>query len=446
MRDFKERIDQALAGDPLTEDAIALRFSERHKHDLRYVNERATWFKWDGARWCAEKTRLVFDLVRNDCRADGVEYGNGKPPKGVASAKTVAVVERLVSADRRQAAPAEGWDANIWSFNTDAGTVDLRTGGVCPHEAAALITKISGVAPDKSCATPLWDAFLARVTANEPELIGFLQRMAGYSLTGSTQEHALFFLYGIGANGKTTFLNALAACMGEYHKTAPIETFTAAALDRHPTDLAGLCAARLVTAVETEEGRRWAESKIKSLTGGDRISARFMRQDFFEYTPQFKLIIAGNHKPGLRSVDEAIRRRFNLIPFTVTIPLAERDPDLPQKLKAEYPGIMAWMIEGCLEWQRIGLTPPKIVTDATAAYLEGEDAVAAWIDEAGQRDPNAWQTSSELYASWAAWAQKSGEHAGSLKRFLSVFEAKGFVPERHMTGRGFRGLRLFPTC
>ncbi|MGA7163171.1 MAG: phage/plasmid primase, P4 family [Pseudolabrys sp.] len=147
--------------------------------------------------------------------------------------------------------------------------------------------------------------------------------------------------------------------------------------------------ARLVTAVETEEGRRWAESRIKSLTGSEKISARFMRQDFFEFLPQFKLIIAGNHKPGLRSVDEAIRRRFNLIPFTITIPPSERDELLPEKLKAELPGILAWMIRGCTDWLERGLSPPQMVTEVTAAYLESEDAVAAWIEDCAARDPNA---------------------------------------------------------
>ena len=168
--------------------------------------------------------------------------------------------------------------------------------------------------------------------------------MAGYALTGVTHEHALFFACGTGGNGKSTFLNAIASCVGDYHRAAPIETFTESNNDRHPTDLAGLRGARMVTAIETEEGRHWAESRIKTLTGGDKIAARFMRQDFFEYTPQFKLLIAGNHKPSLRSVDEAIRRRLHLIPFVVTIPPAERDAELPDKLESERPGILAWMI------------------------------------------------------------------------------------------------------
>jgi putative DNA primase/helicase len=269
--------------------------------------------------------------------------------------------------------------------------------------------------------------------------------MAGYCLTGSTHEHALFFCYGTGANGKTTLVNAITNCVGDYHRTAPIETFTQSHNDRHPTELAALRGARLVTAIETEEGRRWAESKIKALTGGNTIAARFMRQDFFEYVPQFKLLIAGNHKPGLRSVDEAIRRRFNLLPFTVTIPPAERDETLPEKLKAELPGILAWMIGGCTEWREHGLDPPTVVSAATTAYLEAEDAINAWLEDCCDRNPQAWHKSAELFASWSSWATRSGEFIGSLKRFVQQLEEKGVVPQRDRSeGRGFRGLRIKP--
>ena len=176
--------------------------------------------------------------------------------------------------------------------------------------------------------------------------------MRAIRLPAQPRSTRCFSATGSAPTARRTFLNAITACAGDYHRAAPIETFTASNHDQHPTDLAGLRGARLVTAIETEEGRRWAESRIKALTGGDKIAARFMRQDFFEYTPQFKLIIAGNHKPGLRSVDEAIRRRFNLIPFTVTIPPDERDQQIGDKLKAEWPGILAWMIAGCADWQR----------------------------------------------------------------------------------------------
>lgn len=170
-----------------------------------------------------------------------------------------------------------------------------------------------------------------------------------------------------------------------------------------------------------------------------------MRQDFFEYTPQFKLVIAGNHKPGLRSVDEAIRRRFHLVPFTVTIPPAERDPNLREALKAEWPGIAAWMIEGCLEWQRIGLKPPAAVLDATAAYLEAEDAMSAWIDDCCSRDPSSWGFANELFQSWKLWAEAAGEFVGSAKRFGQNLETRGFPSQRKRDGRGYVGIDLLRT-
>jgi putative DNA primase/helicase len=232
--------------------------------------------------------------------------------------------------------------------------------------------------------------------------------------------------------------------LGDYHRVAAIETFTVSNSDRHPTDLAGLRGARVVSASETEEGRRWAEAKIKQLTGGDRIAARFMRQDFFTYQPAFKLIIAGNHKPSLRSVDEAIRRRFHLVPFAVTIPEDERDLELTKKLKSEWPGILAWIIQGCLEWQKIGLRPPPAVREATDAYLESEDAIAAWLDEMCERDPNAWESSMAIFASWSAWAAAAGEYVGSQKQLTQKLEKRGFVGKRTNKSQGMLGLRILP--
>ena len=225
-----------------------------------------------------------------------------------------------------------------------------------------------------------------RSLAAMPSCRGFLARVAGYGLSGSTREHALFFLYGTGANGKGTFLNTLTAILGDYARVAGMETFTESHSDRHPTELAMLRGARIVTAQETEEGRRWAESRIKALTGGDPITARFMRQDFFTYTPQFKLLIAGNHKPGLRNIDEAIRRRFHLLPFTIRIPPECRDAKLFERLKAEWPAILAWAIRGCLAWQADGLRPPAAVIDATAEYFDDEDGFGRWLAECCVRE------------------------------------------------------------
>ena len=362
-----------------SDEALALRFAERHATDLRYVTVWGRWLEWDGHRWRFDDTLRAYDLVRHICREAAAHANKPSVAIALASGKTVAAVERLAKADRRIAATIDQWDADPWLLNTPGGIVDLRTGNMRPACPQDYCTKITAVPPGGDC--PTWLAFLERVTGGDRDLIGYLRRVCGYALTGITREHALFFLYGTGANGKSVFVSTVAGILAGYHTTAPIETFTASQSERHPTDLAGLRGARLVTAVETEEGRRWAESKIKTLTGGDKISARFMRQDFFEFIPNFKLAIAGNHKPGLRSVDEAIRRRLNLIPFAVTIPPVERDLELAEKLKAEWPGILAWMINGCLQWQANGLQRPEAVKAATASYLEAEDGFAAWIED-----------------------------------------------------------------
>jgi putative DNA primase/helicase len=250
------------------------------------------------------------------------------------------------------------------------------------------------------------------------------------------------FGYGTGANGKGTFLNTLSGVLAGYAAVAPMDAFTASPNDRHATELATLRGARLVTAQETEEGRRWAESRIKALTGGDPITARFMRQDFFTYQPQFKLFVAGNHKPGLRRVDEAIRRRLNLVPFTVTIPTAERDSGLPDKLKAEWPGILQWMIEGCLEWQAKGLAPPAAVLIATDNYLQAEDAISNWIRERCKRIEYGGTESSRLYSDWCNWSKAAGEDPGSQKRFSQALEDKGYVKDPKARRATFRGIAL----
>jgi putative DNA primase/helicase len=439
---FAERLKAEAEDRPpaFSDEAIALRFAVRHHDDLRFVAAWSKWLAWDDARWRFDDTLHAFDLARHICREAAAECNRGKTAVAIASAKTVTAVERLARADRLLCATVHQWDTDPWLLNTPDGVVNLRTGEANPHRAADYATKITAVGPRGEC--PRFLAFLDRIAAGDTQLIAYLRRVFGYALTGLTQEHALFFAYGTGANGKSVLLSTVAGILGDYHRTAPIETFVASNGDRHPTDLAGLRGARLVTATETEEGRRWAEAKIKQLTGGDTISARFMRQDFFEYRPAFKLAIAGNHKPSLRSVDEAIRRRFHLIPFAVTIPPEERDGELVEKLKAEWPGILAWLIDGCLEWQAEGLRPPQSVLDATEAYLSAEDAIAAWIDDRCERDATAWASSNDLFRSWAAWAEASGEQAGSQKRLTQTLESRGFHRHRMNHGQGLYGLRI----
>jgi putative DNA primase/helicase len=423
-----------------SDESLALTFAERHADDLRFVVKFGQWLSWTGQYWRLDDTLHAFDLSRAICREAAASCNKLNTATGVASAKTVAGVERLAKADRRMAATADQWDTDPWLLNTPGGVIDLRTGNMRPHRPDDYMTKVTTVAPGGAC--PIFYTFINRITGGDVDLGNYLKRLFGYGLTGITREHVLAFLYGRGANGKSVLLGTVAGIMGDYHTTAPIETFTASHSERHPTDLAGLMGARLVTASETEEGRRWAESKIKTLTGGDRVKARFMRQDFFEYIPQFKLVIAGNHKPGLRNVDEAIRRRFHLVPFEVTIPPEERDPELAEKLKAEWPGILGWIIEGCSEWQRDGLAPPEAVKAATAEYLNAEDAVAGWIADCCERTPSAFEATVDLYQSFAAWCERSGEFAGARKHFREKLILQGLTEKNTSVARGFVGLRL----
>jgi putative DNA primase/helicase len=425
-----------------TEDALALSFTRRYHQDWRYVAAWGKWLVWDGQRWRSEETLAATDLTRHVCRHASVKSKNPKVAAKLAASSTVSGVERLARADRRHAATTEEWDADPWLLNTPGGVIDLRHGRMRPHDRKDRMTRITTATPKGDC--PAWRQFLDEVTGGDKDLQAYLQRMVGYALTGSTREHALFFLYGTGANGKSVFVNTIATILGDYATNAPMDTFMETRTDRHPTDMAGLRGARFVAAIETEQGRRWAESKVKSLTGGDKISARFMRQDFFEFFPQFKLFVAGNHKPAIRNIDEAMKRRLHLVPFTVTIPPEKRDKHLQQRLLAERDGILAWALEGCLAWQRLGrLDPPQRVMDATDEYFEAEDALGRWLDENCVRDPNAKSLSADLFNDWKQWAEAAGEFIGSQRRFSDLLITRGLENWRNSVGaRGFKGIGL----
>ncbi|ALD91897.1 hypothetical protein CR3_2705 [Cupriavidus gilardii CR3] len=425
-----------------TEDALALAFTRRYHRDWRYVAAWGRWLVWDGRRWRNEETLAATDLIRGVCRHAALQADNPKLAAKLATSGTVGGVERLARADRRHAATTAEWDADPWLLNTPGGVVDLRTGRLRAHDRADRMTKITTATPGGDC--PTWRRFLAEVTGGDADLQAYLQRVSGYCLTGSTREHALFFLYGTGANGKSVFVNTLATILGDYAASAPMDTFMEARGDRHPTDMAGLRGARFVSSIETEQGRRWNESKVKAITGGDKVSARFMRQDFFEYTPQFKLVIAGNHKPAIRNVDEAMKRRLHLIPFTITVPPERRDKHLQQKLLAERDGILAWALEGCLAWQRLGrLDPPPQVVAATEEYFEAEDALGRWLEERCVREANAKSLTAELFTDWKQWAEAAGEFVGSQRRFSDLLITRGVEKWRNAAGiRGFRGVGL----
>ena len=444
MHDVADDVDPVVSSDESvwgTEDALALSFTRRYHRDWRYVAAWGRWLVWDGQRWRTEDTLAATDLIRSVCRQTAVRADNPKVAAKLASASTVGGVERLARADRRHAATTDEWDADPWLLNTPGGVVDLKTGRKRANDRADRMTKITTATPGGDC--PQWMAFLSDIAGGDVDLQAYLQRMVGYCLTGVTSAHALFFLYGTGANGKSVFANVISTILGDYAATASMDTFVETRGDRHPTDLAGLRGARFVTAIETEQGRRLNESKVKAITGGDKISARFMRQDFFEYTPQFKPVIVGNHKPAIRNIDEAMKRRMHMIPFTVTIPPERRDGRLTEKLLAERDGILAWAVTGCLSWQREGLKPPASVVSATEEYFEAEDALGRWLEERCVREPNAKSLTAELFTDWKQWAETSGEFIGSQRRFSDLLITRGLEKWRNSVGvRGFQGIGL----
>lgn len=425
---------------PISEDDIALSFADVHSAGIRYVDEWARWLEWRDGSWHVDKTISVFDLIRCHVRSYAGSLPNQDARK-LTNAKTVAAVEKLAKSDRRIAASADVWDADDWLLNTPGGVVDLRTGALRQAAPGDYMTKRTAVAPGGDC--PMWRAFLRKSFGGDASLISFVQRVLGYTLTGSTQEEALFFGHGNGGNGKGVLMKTTAKIMGDYAKNATMATFAQTKNEQHTTDLARLRGARLVTASETESGQQWAEAKIKTLTGGDTITARFMRSDNFEFEPKFKLIIAGNHKPRLKNVDEAIRRRFYLIPFTIDIPKEERDEHLKESLQAEWPGILAWMIEGCLAWQRQGLDAPESVLAATNKYLQGEDATLTWLAERCEKGIDFKSEGDALFNSWAFWAKDAGETIGTKRNFYETLEQHGYKHTRSNTGKhSFVGIQV----
>ena len=426
-----------------SDEALATQFADDHEEDLLYVSSLAMWVIWNYNRWRPDDTLRGFSDVRKACRAAAARCNDLKLAKAIASAATVAAVERLARADQRLAARPTDFDADPWVINTPEGLIDLRTGDIRQARREDMVTKMTAVGPGRACT--LWREFLRRITDGNSELERFIARSFGYALTGVTREHALFFDYGLGASGKTVKNETFAGLLGDYAMAAPIEMFTASKFERHSTDVAALQGARFVTASETEAGRALAEARIKLLTGGETISARRMRRDNISFKPQFKLFITGNHKPRIASHNEAMARRIHLTPFEVTIPQHERDPKLGERLVEEWPGILSWALDGCLEWQRIGLAPPGVVRDATARYIEAEDTFGKWLGIATDSDPNSVAKTSDLFGSWRSYALEAREEIGTLKDFTEVMEARGFVNKHTREGNRWLGLKIRET-
>jgi len=349
--------------------------------------------------------------------------------------------ERMARADPDLAVTSEEWDRDLFMLGTPGGVVDLRSGKLLESCPSYRITKITSATPTRG--TPKrWLAFLNDATGGDREMIDFIQRWLGYCLTGDTREHVLLFVHGGGGNGKSVLLNTVTRILGDYAVTAAMETFTATRGEKHTTDVAMLRGARVVTASETEEGKAWAEARIKQMTGADPITARFMRKDNFTFIPQFKLTIVGNHAPAIKNVDEAMRRRFRVIPFDRK-PVSP-DRMLERKMEEEWPLILQWMIEGCLRWQEKGLPVPSIMQEATDTYFEEQDVVGQWIKQYCEVGPGKWEPVATVFKNWKAFAIASGEDPGSAKSFGGSLERRGFKRGKSPDGnsRAFKGLAL----
>lgn len=352
-----------------------------------------------------------------------------------------------IEASMRMAQPhmscrAEHLDADPMLLGLPSGVLELDTGVHREHRHGDLITKVAGADYNPKATAPTWERFIAEIMDGDAELIDFLQRVCGYCLSAKRGEHLLLVLWGGGANGKSTFLGALQYVMGDYASTAAPGLLIAKGSNEHPTGLADLQGRRLVIVSETGEAGKLNEEQVKALTGGDRISARRMRQDFYQFDPTHQLILQTNHRPRVTGNDEGIWRRLRLVPFTVTVPPERRDPTLPDKLQAEADGILAWAVEGWRKYQADGMPTPDKVKAATAEYRDASDQVGAFLGECTEPHDEASATAAGLYAAYKDWCQDNGERHRPQRDFGMRLTERGF--ERYRTGGGYkwRGLAL----
>lgn len=429
--------------EPFSEDHLATAFARAHENDLRYCAIVGKWFHWSGSRWEREETLLAWEKVKRVLRQAAAKIDDSPSFKRslLSKNKTVAV-ETLARSDRRMAVRIEEFDADPMLLNTPDGVVDLRTGETMEHDPRRYMTKQTAVAPEAG-EPERFVEFLTWATGGDAEFVAYLRRIMGYCLTGSTKEHALFFVHGAGGNGKSVLQEIMQWLLADYAVSTSFDTLAATQQAHHPTDLASMKGARLVMAPETEANQQWAEAKIKRMTGGDRIAARFMRQDFFEYTPQFKLFVVGNHRPGFANVDKAIRRRIHLLPFTQEVAPDKVDRDLAETLKREEGGkILAWAIAGASDWLARGLAAPAVIGGATDEYLESEDVVKLWLDECTE---NQGQTDfATLYQCYDIWCRNMNERPLTARKFGAQLKDRGWPSEHGTGGTKVRAMQLSP--
>lgn len=424
-----------------SESGMARAWVEKHGEDWRYTAKWKAWHQWDGKTWVLDERNHVTWTIDEHCREQQAISDLTPTQKNrICTVKNFYAINVLSGANPKCATKPDEWDADPMMLGTPDGVIDLTTGKLIEAEREQLISKKTSVAPIPG-PHPWWDSVLGRAHKGDQNVAQFIQRWCGYMLTGDTREERFLFIHGAGGGGKSKFLTPLVEIMGDYARTAKIESFTAKERAEHSEEVARLVGARLVTASETEDGSRWNEGRIKQLTGRDKIAARHMHQSTFEFQPQFKLLFIGNHKPALRSVGEEMRRRIDLLEWSGSIPDEDRVLDLPLKLQQEYPAILAWMVQGVLLWQEHGLGRPASISEATDGYLSGEDTIGAWIDDCVKLMSEDYKTPvSTLYDNFKKWAEQQGEFVPSQKRFGQKLEDRGFVRHRDAHGRYFKGV------
>ncbi len=438
----------------LTDVGNAERFACQHGDWVRYCYEWRAWLLWDGRHWRKDPgdgaMRLAKATARRIYEETATEPDDARRQRLAAwavqseSEKRLRAMLALAQSEPGIAVRPDALDSDPRLLNVDNGTLDLRTGELRPHRREDLLTKIVPVVYDPAATCTLWLATLERIFGGRRPLIDYMQKAIGYALTGDTTEQVLFVFWGGGSNGKTVILTTAVTMLGDYALSTRPETLMAKKGDSIPNDVAQLRGRRLVIAVEADPGQRLAEGLVKQMTDGDVMTARFMHAEFFEFEPTFKLFLGTNHRPAIRGTDHAIWRRIRLIPFTVTIPDDQQDRHLTEKLRAEWPGILAWAVQGCLDWQRDGLGLPDEVKAATETYRIDMDLLGDFLEECCVFEAGATLASSTLYESYDAWAHRNGEKPLSHRAFSLRLAERGLQKRHTERGTVWSGLR-FPT-
>jgi putative DNA primase/helicase len=426
-------------------------FARQHGDDIRYCYESRKWLIWDGRRWCEDNTGEIHRKGKNCIKRILTSALNTEDHELVKHALRSQNAYRLrAMVDLTQSEPGlqvqqSALDSDPWLLNVQNGTLDLRTGEFRLHRREDLITKIIPTNYNPQATCPAWNAFLEQIMPDNQDQIKFLQKAIGYSLTGSNKEQVLFIFYGTGANGKTTFINVIHSLLGDYAMNTPTETLLVKQGNGIPSDVARLRGARFVSANEAEHGKYVAEALVKQLTGGDKITARFLYGEYFDFDMTGKLFVTVNHKPNIKGTDHAIWRRIRLVPFTVTIPPEKRDPSLTEKLKSELSGILNWALEGCKLWQKEGLEPPQSVKSAIQDYRVEMDLIGDFIADRCIEDTDAKTPFGGLYEEYQMWSQKRNVDYLNPNSFATCLNERGFPPGKNKTlGRFRQGIRLRP--